>query len=111
MLIKNLKIRFKEWDCLLGIDTYAISERIALLLVDAEDYEPIATATVNIPEVNLAEGEIIIKNYSENEGMVDALVKANVIHPTNRLVPCGYTVADVCKFTDKFYNMLRDGNG
>ena len=36
------------------------------------DGEPFATLTVNIPEVPLADNEVLIKNWSENEQFANA---------------------------------------
>lgn len=41
--------------------------------------EPIATASVNLPECEMAEDEIAIKDYSENEGMASTLFGAGFI--------------------------------
>ena len=73
--------------------------RVALRLVEAETGEPYCTATVNMPEVPLAEGEVLIKNYSENEGVLAALVAAGVVEDTGRRVDAGYAGAGVavCK--------------
>lgn len=43
------------------------------------------------------DGEVFIKNYSENEGILEALTDAGVIEPTGETVPCGYTEAHVAK--------------
>ena len=72
-------VRFKEWVCELQFGKYHGNDRIAIELVDYKTYEPIATATVNVPEIVLAENEIIIKDYSENQGMFQALYNAEIV--------------------------------
>jgi hypothetical protein len=89
-----MNVRFKHWDCV-GLWHRYSNGRFALQLVDADTGEPIATATVNIPPEPLEDGEIIIKSYSENEGMVDALVKAGVIEKPHRAIKTGWVQADV----------------
>ena len=42
--------------------------RTAIELLDAQDHEPVMVATVNIDSALLHGDEIIIKDYSENEG-------------------------------------------
>jgi hypothetical protein len=37
------------------------------------------TASVNLPNHPLLEDEVAIKDYSENEGIADALAKAGII--------------------------------
>lgn len=47
----------------------------------SETEGPIATATVNLESYGIhpAPGHVLIKEYSENEGMVDALITAGII--------------------------------
>ena len=72
------KVKFKQWDCILEVSEYS-NGGIALLLNDADDGEPIATASVWIE--GIPEGCVAIKDYSENEGMTDALINAKIIKP------------------------------
>lgn len=72
-------VRFKEWICELQFGRYHGNNRIAIELVDYKTYEPIAFATVNVPSIELKENEIIIKDYSENQGMFQALFNAGVV--------------------------------
>jgi len=41
--------------------------------------ESILVASVNIPEEKIEKDEVIIKNYSENEGILDVLINAKII--------------------------------
>lgn len=61
-------------------------------------WEPWTTATVNIN--GLSGDEVAIKNYSENEGILDLLVGLGVIEPPHRQVASGFVVIDIC-------NMVR----
>jgi hypothetical protein len=89
-------IRFKNWDCLLTVLKYG-NGRPALVLNDAEDGSQIAVASVNVPDLDLGDDEIVIKDYSENEGMLDALVEAGVIQDTGLRVASGYVDMPLCK--------------
>jgi hypothetical protein len=71
--------------------------RTALTLVDADDGEQVACATVNLPEQQLAPGEVFVKTWSENEGMLDFLLKNRIVEDMGREVPTGYVTARVCK--------------
>jgi hypothetical protein len=95
------RVRFKQWDCLIRKLRYD-NGRPALQLVDAEDGSPIATATVNLPDVALGRNQVAIKNYSENEGMLDALVAAGVVKPTGQTVRSGYVEVPVCDLQPPF---------
>jgi hypothetical protein len=73
------------------------NKRTALILVDANDGEQVACATVNLPEHDLQPGEIIVKTWSENEPMLNFLVKNNIVIDTGREVPTGFVKARVCR--------------
>lgn len=71
--------------------------RVSISLMDASDHLPYATASVNLPEVFLEEGEVCIKDYSENEGMFDFLIQNNIISDTGKYVRSGFTVIPIAK--------------
>lgn len=58
---------------------------------------PICKATVNIPEAILAEEEVLIKDWSENEGILAILVAAGVVLDTGRRVASCSVKANVCR--------------
>jgi hypothetical protein len=90
------KVRFNEWDCVLEYGTYN-NKRIAIQLNDAEDGMPIAIATVNLPELSLPPDHVFIKSWSENEGMAEALIKANIIGPNLGSASTGFVAASMHK--------------
>jgi hypothetical protein len=53
------------------------------LIIDGEDcgWEPAFTATVNLVDETCPEGEVWVKDYSENEGMLDWLVCNGIVEP------------------------------
>lgn len=82
--------RFKHYDCELQWSKYmAGSQPVALRLVAADTGhnnaydvmagEPIATATVYIEGVELGGRITAIKDWSENEGMLDFLVDNSIV--------------------------------
>ena len=91
-----INVKFKEWDCVLQFAKYRDNDRTALCLIVAEINELIATCTINIPGEPLGDDQVIIKDYSENEGMLKALTDANVVGPPIRFVYSGYITAPVC---------------
>ena len=58
--------------------------------------KPLLTASVNIPEYKLADGYVLIKNWSENEGILKDLIDNNIVGPAEGLVPSGYVHAHIC---------------
>jgi len=93
---KKKTVRFKKWDCKLVWGKYG-NGHFALELVDVLDGSPVAVATVNLPSQNLEHNEVFIKDYSENEGMLDALVQAGIVEDTGRRVTTGYVTVPVCR--------------
>ena len=72
---------------------------IQIYNLDPDDgWEPWTTATVNIG--GLHGDEVAIKNYSENEGLLDVLLGLGVIEPPHRRVASGFVTIDIC-------NMVR----
>ena len=90
-------VRLHDIDCRILMQRYELGNRIRLQLIAIDDEVPYACATVNVPGVELAADEILIKDWSENEGVLAALVKAGVIADTGRTVPTGRTEANVAK--------------
>lgn len=88
------EVTFVGTRCVLKFGTYP-NGRVAIRLVSSDG--PFGVATVNIPDAELAPNEVCIKSYSENEGMLDALVKARVVAKPHRTVQSGYVVIPVCK--------------
>lgn len=99
-------IKFREFDCCLSIEQYHTKStkginRIALILRDLNNDDYVAVATVNLPEEPLDKDEVIIKDYSENEGMYKTLHDAEIISAPVRLVKTGFVECPVCKLLIK----------
>jgi hypothetical protein len=75
--------------------------RTAIYLDDTDEGYPYATATVNIDHVLLADDEVLIKDYSENEGMLDFLIKNNIVTPTPNGVQSGFVWLPVAILNDE----------
>jgi hypothetical protein len=111
-------VKFHSWDCFLELGKYQQGNRLSISLVSAvnkpEDDlylgEPIATATVNLPDIALGPDEIIIKNYSENEGMLSALQKSGLVSETVREIQTGHVIANVVTKTDKLKEIEKSFN-
>ena len=74
--------------------------RPALILTDAEDGEgeEVCYARINMPVIPFEEDEVIIKDYSENQGVLDALVKAEIVLRPHKEVPISqWVIAPICK--------------
>lgn len=87
-------VKFEEWDCQVEKSNYRQNNRTALQLVS--NGELIATATINIDEIPLEPQEVIIKSYSENEGMYESLLEAGIIGPVKRYAENQFIKAHIC---------------
>lgn len=91
-----MNVKFMSWECKLLFGKYG-NGRTAIQLQDVSNGEPIAVATVNVPDHYLDADEVIIKDHSENEGMYQCLVDAGVVSPTMHFCNTGYVKCPVCK--------------
>lgn len=89
-------VKFGEWNCKVQTHKYNNNGRVALVLVDANNGEYIATATINVPEIDLAPDEVIVKDYSENEGLLACLLRARVVKLSGRYVNHGFCKSPIC---------------
>lgn len=89
-------VKFMHWTCNVEFHNYRDNNRIALELTEVGTGEPIATATVNLPRVPLEPNEVIIKDYSENNGMYQALYEAGIVGEKKRMVTTGHVSCPVC---------------
>jgi len=65
--------------CYLRFDKYTHGDGVRMELRDVDDHYPVATCTVNVPSADLSPNEVFIKDYSENEGVLDYLVSEGVV--------------------------------
>lgn len=92
---KIIRFRGKK---LLYNDTHKYSNgRKAIELYEEATGEPYMMVTVNIPMVALAENEVIVKDYSENEGIYLALLNADILAPTGKSTPAGFTNCPIAR--------------
>lgn len=82
---KSLSVRKEYYD----------NGRVALILND-ENGEQYCIATINIPEQILAPNEVIIKDYSENKGVLKALIDAKIVADTGKKVDLPYCQVPIC---------------
>ena len=66
-MIYSQTVNFLNTPCQLGFGRYT-NGRLAIQLYDTNG-EPFATATINVPAMPLAQNQVLIKDYEENEGL------------------------------------------
>jgi len=59
---------------------------LAVQLMDVLDGEPYTTVSVCVRGVRLADDEFIFKTYSENEGLLESMLKTGIVEETGRSV-------------------------
>lgn len=67
----------------------------AITLSDSADGFPFAKASTYLP--GLEKGEYAIKDYSENQGILNFLLENNIVEPPHRFGKSGYVTIPVCR--------------
>lgn len=98
--MKNAKVIFGGEECGVTLHKYAGNGRTCIRLHMVETGEPMATATINIPETHISESEIAIKDWRENAHMVEALISAGVILCPHRSVISGGGMVEIALKAD-----------
>lgn len=93
-------VKFKKRNCELQFGKYE-NGRTAIELVEIETGDPIVVATVNVPEIELEVDEVIIKNYSENSGILQTLILNSIISEPIASYGNGFVNVPVCKLLVK----------
>ncbi len=79
------RVYFRQWECVVEKTQYS-NGVTALILNDAHTGEEVTVATVNLPGVRCGKNEVFIKDYSENDGILEALQAAGVVRATGGFV-------------------------
>ena len=87
-----------EYDCFLEYD--AEQHMISMYSIDPDDgfVEPFMQVT-KIPASGypLMPGYVAVKNYSENEGILEALIALRVLDKPVKRIPSGFVFLEICK--------------
>ena len=90
-------VQFQSWHCHVTYAEYG-NGRLAIVLTDSTTHQPIAKASINVPDEVLASDEVAIKDFAENRGMLSVLVAAGVVSQPLRFVDSGYVSVPICKY-------------
>lgn len=94
----HVTLKHGEWRVDVLESKYQDNDRTALILVERRTQEQVVMASVNLPEESLKDDEILIKDWSENEGVLDFLLKNGIVEDTGTSVPTGQVSANLCKY-------------
>ena len=99
-------ISFQGIDCTAEIKQYS-NNSIAIILLAANTpgnelqgifaKQQVCTATINVPELSLQPPYACIKDYSENQGVFDALLRAGVIEDSEMEYPLPWASVRIAK--------------
>lgn len=95
-----MKIHFRGYDYKVIYSRYVNNQRISISLIDLISHEPYLVATVNLADEDLEYNEVAIKTWTENDGILKALIENDIVSPPHRQVPVGYTTAHICYLND-----------
>ena len=102
----NPTIFFGGYACEMQLSRYANGNK-AISLVDTRDGSAVATATVNLEGVELPANEVMIKDYSENKGMLHALQDSKVVGRIVDVMQSGYVDIPVVTLSDELMERFR----
>lgn len=94
MKIKDTELICDGEEIILSCGIYS-NGRLAIQSFSKELGEPYAVLTVNIPEYELQDGEIIVKTWNENENFSKAVFKTGLFINTGKKVSTGFVEAEV----------------
>lgn len=83
------------------VDFYAATGGVAIMLEDA-DGGPYADASVCLPDHQLPEDCVAIKDYSENEGMAKLLVEQGIIEDRVSSASAGFVTIPIYRMSKDF---------
>ena len=101
-----MKVMWHGWTCEVVFNRYANGDRLAISLVGSEERtgddppfpgESVMRVTTNATEVELAPDEVLVKTWSENDGILEVMEEAGILQYTGRDVALGYAIASVCR--------------
>lgn len=93
-------IKFNGEDCIVKKSKYINNDNLALVLMEIGEYadpSPIAYITVNTDD-KLDSDLSYVKDYSENEGMLEACQKAGLVKEILGVKQLGWVTAPLVRF-------------
>lgn len=92
------KVKFRDRDCIIRAWKY-VNGNLAIELVEAETNEHLTTCTVNVGKIRDALKAVAVKDYAENEGMLDFLKRIGLVGKTLYTQQSGFVVVPVVELT------------
>lgn len=100
--IYTLQSKYDTYRVYLHFDKYRSNGRTMIELLEANTHEPVMVATVNLDFYTLLNSnEVLIKNYSENEGVLEFLIANGIVSKPRAWVATGYVTVALCELLVK----------
>ena len=96
----HLNIVFRDEKLTVKFERYVDNNRVAIALY-TNPRKLFAVATANMSELRLFPFEVVIKDYSETEGIASVLMEAGIIEDPNRWTQSGFVRMPICSLTDE----------
>jgi hypothetical protein len=89
--------RFLEYDCTVSKDKYG--DGSLALQVWTLNHEPLCRASLNLSNFGIIppDDHIYVKDYAENQGILAALIDAEIVEPTGVTFCLGFEAAYLCR--------------
>lgn len=71
--------------------------RLAIEFVEVGSHQLLMRATINLPDLPLEEGEVFIKSWSENSGLLQWMIEEGIISSPIEEIPLEFVKAHKCK--------------
>lgn len=91
----NQTYKFRDTEVYVRVKTLIVPNRIEL--IEVETGEPYAVATSVLQELNMIEGYVAVKDYSENTGMLRFLIDNDIVEPPVTFLKQGFVDFPICK--------------
>lgn len=91
------EVKFAGYDCIIKKTKYMNNNNLALVLLDKETGEMVARVTVNT-EQKFPDDVALVKDYSENKGMLESIKNAGIVEEVIGYAPLGFVIAPIVKF-------------
>lgn len=91
------KMSYKQYKAVVVRSKYMNNDNLALMLIDEKDGSLITKITVNTEE-KLPEGFGYVKNYSENEGIMEVLQEEGLIKEVFGYKQMGWVTVPLVEF-------------
>lgn len=97
----------------LYLTKYVENDSLALFSGDIITKSIDGIYTVNLPELYEIDREkqVVIKNYSENKGVLDILIHDGILEPSYHVVSSDYVDFHICTLTKKVLELYNQSKG